>query len=96
MDNERYKRMARVLKAVGNPSRLKIVHRLGEGEATVGELTAITELDQSTVSKHLSLLRGQGIVDDRRDGNNVYYRLLTPCVLKFFECASKVTGQNHG
>ena len=71
MDNERYKRMARVLKAVGNPSRLKIVHRLGEGEATVGELTTLTELDQSTVSKHLALLRGQGIVDDRREGYNV-------------------------
>jgi len=96
MDNERYKRMARVLKAVGNTSRLKIVHRLGDGEATVGELTALTELEQSTVSKHLAVLRGEGIVDDRREGNNVYYRLLTPCVLSFFECASKVTDQNHG
>jgi DNA-binding transcriptional ArsR family regulator len=93
MDDELYKKMARVLKAVGNPSRLKILHRLGDGEATVGALTELTGLDQSTVSRHLAVLRSQGIVDDRRDGSNVRYRLLTPCVLEFFLCASKVVSE---
>ncbi len=89
-DDKYYIRMARVLKAVGNPARLKMLHRLGEGDATVGELTEIAGLAQSTVSKHLAVLRSQGIVDDRREGSNVYYQLLTPCVLEFSTCATKV------
>ena len=90
MGREGYKQLARVIKAVGNESRMVILERLGDGECTVGQLTALVGHDQSTVSKHLSVLRSHGIVDDRRDGNNVYYRLLTPCVLDFFMCASKV------
>ena len=90
MGREGYKQLARVIKAVGNESRMVILERLGDGECTVGQLTELVGTDQSTVSKHLSVLRAHGMVDDRRDGNNVYYRLLTPCVLDFFKCASKV------
>ena len=85
-----YRQQARVLKALANESRLLIIHRLNEGECSVGELTELVGSDQSTVSKHLAILRAHGIVDDRRQGNMVYYRLLTPCVLNFFSCASKV------
>jgi ArsR family transcriptional regulator len=46
--------------------------------------------DVSTVSKHLAVLRAHGIVDDRRVGSTVYYRLLTPCVCNFFACATQV------
>jgi DNA-binding transcriptional ArsR family regulator len=46
--------------------------------------------DTSTVSKHLALLRAHGIVEDRREGNLVYYRLLTPCVCNFLTCATQV------
>jgi DNA-binding transcriptional ArsR family regulator len=87
---EIYKRQARVLKALANESRLMIVERLSRGECSVGELTKLVGTDQSTVSKHLALLRAHGIVSDRRDGNVVYYSLLTPCVLDFFSCASRV------
>lgn len=89
-DHEAYKRQARVLKALANETRLLIVDRLFEGECTVGELTTLARVDQSTVSKHLSVLRAQGIVEDRRDGSNVYYKLLTPCVVNFFSCTSQV------
>jgi ArsR family transcriptional regulator len=85
-----FKRQARVLKALANESRLMIVDRLNRGECSVGELTELIGSDISTVSKHLSLLRAHGIVEDRRDGNVVYYRLLTPCVCNFFACASQV------
>ena len=87
---EVYKRQARVLKALAHPSRLMIVDRLGRSECTVGELTEMIGSDQSTVSKHLAVLRAHGIVEDRREGQNVYYRLLTPCVLDFFSCARRV------
>ena len=87
---ETYRQQARVLKALANDSRLLIIHRLDQGECSVGELTGLVGSDQSTVSKHLAVLRAHGIVDDRREGNMVFYRLLTPCVLDFFACATKV------
>jgi len=85
-----FKQQARVLKSLANESRLRIVDRLSRGEASVGQLTKVVGSDMSTVSKHLSVLRAHGIVDDRRDGNIVYYRLLTPCVCNFFACATQV------
>lgn len=85
-----FKTQARVLKALANASRLQIVDRLARGECSVGELTELVGSDRSTVSKHLAVLRSHGIVDDRREGNVVYYSLLTPCVLNFFTCATQV------
>ena len=85
-----FKTQARVLKALANESRLKIVDRLSRGECSVGELTKLVGSDRSTVSKHLAVLRSHGIVDDRRAGNVVYYTLLTPCVMSFFSCATQV------
>lgn len=88
--NDVFKAQARVLKALANESRLKIVDRLSKGECSVGELTDLIGSDQSTVSKHLAVLRSNNIVNDRREGNVVYYTLLTPCVMNFFSCATQV------
>ncbi len=85
-----FRQQARVLKALANESRLKIVDRLSRGECSVGELTSLIGSDPSTVSKHLAVLRAHGIVNDRRQGNVVYYTLLTPCVMSFFSCATRV------
>lgn len=89
-DIEIFRKQAQVLKVLANEARLKIVHRLAEGECTVSELIEIVNLDQSTVSKHLAVLRAYGIIRDRREGNFVYYQLLTPCVMNFFSCATQV------
>jgi len=56
----------------------------------VGELTDLIGSDRTTVSKHLAVLRAHGIVADRREGNVVFYTLLTPCVVNFFSCATQV------
>jgi DNA-binding transcriptional ArsR family regulator len=85
-----FKQQARVLKALANESRLMIIDRLNRGECSVGELTAMIGSDVSTVSKHLALLRANGIVEDRREGTTIFYRLLTPCVCNSFACASQV------
>ena len=87
---EVFRQQARVLKALANESRLMIVNRLAQGECSAGELTILIGDDQSTVSKHLAVLRSHGIVDDRREGSAVIYRLLTPCVVNFFSCATQV------
>jgi len=85
-----YKQQARVMKALANESRLMIIDRLGLSECSAGDLTKMVGSDQSTVSKHLAVLRSVGLVDDRREGNVVIYRLVTPCVLNFFSCTTQV------
>jgi DNA-binding transcriptional ArsR family regulator len=75
---------------MANESRLRIIDRLSRGECSVGQLTDLVGSDQSTVSKHLAVLRSHGIVRDRREGNVVYYKLMTPCVMSFFSCATQV------
>ncbi len=89
-DRAAFTQQAKMLKALANESRLMIVNRLGRGECSVGDLRKIVGGDLSTVSKHLALLRAHGIVEDRREGTTVYYRLLTPCVCNFFVCATQV------
>ncbi len=85
-----FKKQAAVLKALAHPARLAMVDRLQKGPAAAGELTRLVGTDQSTVSKHLSVLKAAGIVDDERAGNSVVYTLLTPCVRDFFTCACRV------
>lgn len=85
-----FAKQAKMLKALAHESRLMIVDRLSRGECSVGDLRNLVGGDLSTVSKHLALLRAHGIVEDRREGTTVYYRLLTPCVCNFFTCATQV------
>jgi ArsR family transcriptional regulator len=79
---------------MAHPSRLFMVDELSRGERCVCELTAMVGADISTVSKHLSLLKKAGIVADRKEGLQVYYRLKTPCILRFFECVESVQEAN--
>lgn len=81
---------ARILKALAHPTRLFIVEELSRGERPVAELTSLVGLDMSTVSKHLSLLKGVGLIRDERRGVQVFYSLATPCVLNFFGCLESV------
>jgi len=86
----RYEARARIVKAMAHPTRLFIVDELSRGERCVCELTEMVGADMSTVSKHLAVLRGVGIVGDDKRGSQVYYRLRCPCVLRFFECVESV------
>lgn len=63
------------LKAIADPSRLAILHILCEGEKNVSELVGLTGLTQANVSKHLRILREEGIVSYRRDHRRVFYDL---------------------
>ncbi len=60
---------------LSEPSRLKIVHAICEGERNVNEIVAETAVAQTNVSRHLALMYRHGLVERRRDGNQVYYRL---------------------
>jgi len=81
---------ARVTKALAHPTRLFIVDELSRGERCVCDLTEKIGADVSTVSKHLALLKGAGIVLDDKRGVQVFYRLRVPCILNFFGCVEAV------
>jgi DNA-binding transcriptional ArsR family regulator len=85
-----YEAKTRIFKALAHPTRLFIVDELSRRERCVLELTEMIGADMSTVSKHLSILKGAGIVDDEKRGTQVFYTLKTPCVLNFFSCVTDV------
>jgi ArsR family transcriptional regulator len=85
---------ANVFKALAHPSRLLIVEELAQKERCVCELTEQIGADMSTVSKHLSVLKGAGIIQDEKRGLQVFYRLKMPCVLRFFDCVGEVVETN--
>lgn len=96
VDMVRFEKRAEIIKAMANAARLVIVEELSRNEKTVGALTELVDLDISTVSRHLLILRHAGIVSCRKNGNQVLYRLRTPCVLNFFDCVEKVmNGDNE-
>jgi ArsR family transcriptional regulator len=66
---------SRYFKAFGDPTRLRILRLLAIKEMTVNEIVAAVRLSQSTVSRHLAVLREAGIAVDRREGQKVYYSL---------------------
>lgn len=67
--------VSRLFKALGDDTRLRIVALLAHGELCVCHIQEALRLSQPNVSRHLAILRSAGIVEDRRDGNWVHYRL---------------------
>jgi len=82
-------RSAEVIRTLGHAERLKIVEVLEKGEATVTHIQEELDLPQATVSQHLARMRGCGIVQNRRDGVNVYYRINEPKVYNILNCIRK-------
>lgn len=90
----RYEARARIAKALAHPSRLMMLEALERGEICVCDLTELVGADQSTVSKHLAVLKQAGLVEDRKDGVMVYYKLKVCCLPGFWDCIETVLAQN--
>lgn len=73
--NQSAEEASRLLKALANPDRLLILCNLAEGERNVTELEDLLEMRQPTLSQQLARLRADHLVDTRRDGKAIYYRL---------------------
>lgn len=91
---KQYEAQANVFKALAHPTRLWITEQLAQGERCVCEFVAAIDADFSTVSKHLSVLKQAGIVEDEKRGKKVFYRLRTTCVLGFMSCIDNMTKNN--
>ena len=66
---------SRLLKVLANEKRLQLLCLLVDGERNVGELNACLDLSQSALSQHLAILRTEGLVEARREGQAVHYSL---------------------
>ncbi len=76
---------------MAHPAHLFIVDELARrGPRCVCELTKMIGTDISTVSRHLSMLKQAGIIEDQKRGSQVYYKLRVRCVLDFFQCVESV------
>lgn len=74
-----------LMKALANPDRLLLLCVLTEGERNVGELQEATGILQPTLSQQLGVLREEQLVDTRREGRNIYYRVASPQALAVLE-----------
>ena len=81
---------ADILKAIAHPVRLSIVEMLGERERCACEIGDAFPCDRTTVSKHLAVLRSLGVIEDRKEGLRVLYRLRMTCLLPFLACLEQV------
>ncbi|MGI6130233.1 MAG: ArsR/SmtB family transcription factor [bacterium] len=80
--------IADLFKALGHPTRVKILEILRQGEVCVCEMVPQLELEQSNVSQHLAILRNQGLVTFSKDGLRVNYRLAFPEIVPLLDAAA--------
>ncbi len=85
---------AKFFRALGDPTRLRILQSVIDEERNVSELVAITGAPQGRVSSHLACLRWCGYVSTRREGRNVYYRIADPRVRKLMDFVAQLVGDH--
>lgn len=81
---------AEFFKALAHPARIKILELLREGELSVNELQGRLEMEPSGVSQQLAILRGRHIVESRKNGTSVYYRVRDPQVFELLDVARRI------
>lgn len=82
---------AGVARAVGNPHRLHLLEQLAQGERSVEALALKTDLSVANASQHLQALRRSGLVEGRREGKHIIYRVASDSVLELTGALTKVT-----
>jgi len=88
--NLRYEKQAEIAKAVAHPVRVAIVDFLKDGEQCVCDIAERIGSERSNVSRHLSVMVRAGVLECRKEGLKVIYKLKTPCILDFFSCVTGV------
>ncbi len=90
-----YRQAAKLIKAIAHPVRLRILNALRNDEECVCHLTALLRQRQAYVSQQLMFLREAGLIDDRKDGLRVYYRIKDPQVLAVLDSLNALAGIDH-
>jgi ArsR family transcriptional regulator len=88
-----FRKQAQIAQAIGHPLRLEIIDFLKDGEQCVCDIAGQIGAERSNVSRHLSVMVATGVLEHRKEGLKVIYRLKCPCILEFFKCMSSVLRQ---
>jgi DNA-binding transcriptional ArsR family regulator len=81
---------AQLFRVLGHPVRIRILELLSDDERTVGDLQAALSLDSSGTSQHLTALRQHGVLESRRAGTSVYYRIRDPRTSQLLAVAKQI------
>ena len=85
-----FEKQAQIAQAIGHPLRLEIIDFLKDGEQCVCDIASQIGAERSNVSRHLSVMVAAGVLEYRKEGLKVIYKLKCPCILNFFSCMSNV------
>jgi DNA-binding transcriptional ArsR family regulator len=89
---EELEQAASMLKAIAHPMRIAILNFLEDGKSmTVTQIHEKLQIEQSTTSHHLGILKDKGVLASKRDGKNTYYFLKNDSLSKIMECLNKCT-----
>ncbi len=86
MEIQIFEKQAEIAKAIAHPVRVAVLYYLQPGEQCVCDIAGAVNTERTNLSKHLSLMTAAGVLDSRKDGLKVMYRIKTPCVLRFMDC----------
>mgnify|MGYP001825498853 CR=1 FL=1 len=92
LNRKNRKRINKLLESISKPARIQILLAIGEDEACVCHLEAILGYRQAYISQHLMVLREAGILDTRREGRFVFYRLRDKRILELIKEAGAIAG----
>lgn len=85
-----YQLKAEFFRLLGHPVRVRVLELLRDGELTVGDLQTALELDSGGTSQHLTAMRRQGVLESRKAGTNVYYRVKDPRTFQLLAVAREI------
>jgi len=88
-----FEKQAEITKPIAHPLRIAIMDFLKDGEQCVCDIAEHIGSERSNVSQHLSVMVSAGVVEYRKEGLWVMYRLKTPCILNFFSCITGILRQ---
>ncbi len=90
MEQDLYKVHADMCKVFSHPTRLAILNTLRQKEMAVSELAERLTVSIGNLSQHLNMMKQRRVLVSRKDGNNVYYRLANPKMLKAFDLIREI------
>lgn len=85
---------AEFFRTLAHPARIRVLEQLRDGECTVSELLPVVGIEASHLSQQLGVLRRAGVVDTRREGNSVSYRVHDPRIFQLLAVAKEIIGSS--
>lgn len=89
-DRKVFELQARLCQVLASPKRLEILYTLRQSEMTAGDLARAVSVSTANMSQHLSLMRQNGVLEARKEGLNVYYRIAIPEILTACDMVKQV------